>query len=107
MIRAGGTLDGVRILSSRSVDLMTHNQIGARYGIPGQGFGFGFYTIDSTGADGPKSVGTFGWRGGYGTIAFVDPKEKLTVVFMINQIPNTADLAARLPAVVYDAVVPR
>ena len=105
MIRAGGTLDGVRILSSRSVDLMTHNQIGARYGVPGQGFGFGFYTIDSTGADGPKSVGTFGWRGGYGTIAFVDPKEKLTVVFMINQIPNTADLAAKLPAVVYDAVV--
>jgi CubicO group peptidase (beta-lactamase class C family) len=105
MIRAGGTLDGVRILSSRSVDLMTRNQIGARYGIPGQGFGFGFYTIDSTGADGPKSVGTFGWRGGYGTIAFVDPKEKLTVVFMINQIPNTADLAAKLPTVVYDAVV--
>jgi CubicO group peptidase (beta-lactamase class C family) len=107
MIRAGGTLDGVRILSSRSVDLMTHNQIGARYGIPGQGFGFGFYTIDSAGADGPKSVGTFGWRGGYGTIAFVDPKEKLTVVFMINQIPNTADLAARLPALVYDVVVAR
>ncbi len=107
MIRAGGALDGVRILSSRSVDLMTHNQIGARYGIPGQGFGFGFYTIDSAGADGPKSVGTFGWRGGYGTIAFVDPKEKLTVVFMINQIPNTADLAARLPALVYDVVVAR
>jgi CubicO group peptidase (beta-lactamase class C family) len=107
MIRGGGTLDGVRILSSRSVDLMTHNQIGARYGIPGQGFGFGFYTIDSAGADGPKSVGTFGWRGGYGTIAFVDPKEKLTVVFMINQIPNTADLAARLPALVYDDVVAR
>jgi CubicO group peptidase (beta-lactamase class C family) len=41
MIRAGGTLDGVRILSSRSVDFMTHNQIGARYGIPGEGFGFG------------------------------------------------------------------
>jgi CubicO group peptidase (beta-lactamase class C family) len=107
MIRAGGMLDGVRMLSSRSVDLMTHNQIGARYGIPGQGFGFGFYTIDSAGADGPKSVGTFGWRGGYGTIAFVDPKQKLTVVFMINQIPNTADLAAKLPAVVYDAVVVR
>jgi CubicO group peptidase (beta-lactamase class C family) len=106
-IRAGGTLDGVRILSSGSVDLMTHNQIGARYGVPGQGFGFGFYTIDSTGADGPKSIGTFGWRGGYGTIAFVDPKEKLTVVFMINQIPNTADLAAKLPAEVYAALVAR
>jgi CubicO group peptidase (beta-lactamase class C family) len=107
MVRGGGTLDGVRILSSRSVDLMTHNQIGARYGIPGQGFGFGFYTIDSTGADGPKSVGTFGWRGGYGTIAFVDPTEKLTVVFMINQIPNTADLAARLPSEVYAGLLRR
>jgi CubicO group peptidase (beta-lactamase class C family) len=104
MIRRGGALDGVRILSSRSVDLMTHDQIGARYGVPGQGFGFGFYTIDSAGADGPKSVGTFGWRGGYGTIAFVDPKQKLTVVFMINQIPNTADLAATLPAEVYAAL---
>ncbi|HEV8446243.1 MAG TPA: serine hydrolase domain-containing protein [Gemmatimonadaceae bacterium] len=107
MIRGGGTLGGVRILSSRSVDLMTHNQIGARYGVPGQGFGFGFYTIDSLGADGPKSLGTFGWRGGYGTIAFVDPKEKLTVVFMINQIPNTADLAARLPSEVYAALLGR
>ena len=107
MIRGGGALDGVRILSSRSVDLMTHNQIGARYGVPGQGFGFGFYTIDSLGADGPKSAGTFGWRGGYGTIAFVDPKEKLTVVFMINQIPNTADLAAKLPAQVYAALLGR
>jgi hypothetical protein len=37
----------------------------------------------------------------------VDPKEKLTVVFMINQVPNTADLAARLPALVYDDVVAR
>jgi CubicO group peptidase (beta-lactamase class C family) len=104
MIRAGGTLDGTRILSSRSVELMTHNQIGARYAVPGQGFGFGFYTIDSTGADGPKSVGTFGWRGGYGTIAFVDPKERMTVVFMINQIPNTADLAAKLPVEVYGMI---
>jgi CubicO group peptidase (beta-lactamase class C family) len=107
MVRAGGALDGTRILSSRSVDLMTHNQIGARYGVPGQGFGFGFYTIDSTGADGPKSVGTFGWRGGYGTIAFVDPTERMTVVVMINQIPNTADLAARLPAEVYGALLER
>ena len=107
MVRNGGTLDDVRILSPRSVDLMTHNQIGARYGVPGQGFGFGFYTIDNTGADGPKSIGTFGWRGGYGTIAFVDPTEKLTVVLMINQIPNTADLAAKLPGEVYAALVNR
>ncbi len=105
MIRGGGSLNGVRILSSRSVDLMTHDQIGARYGVPGQGFGFGFYTIDNAGADGPKSVGTFGWRGGYGTIAFVDPTERLTVVFMINQIPNTADLAAKLPGAAYGSLV--
>lgn len=101
MIRNGGSLDGARILPSREVDLMTHGQIGSRYGVPGESFGFGFYTIDSAGADGPKSVGTFGWRGGYGTICFVDPKQRLTVVLMLNQIPNTADLAAKLPAVVY------
>lgn len=107
MIRSGGTLDSVRILSQRSVDLMTHNQIGARYNVPGQGFGFGFYTIENTGADGPKSVGTFGWRGGYGTIAFVDPTEKLTAVLMINQIPNATDLAARLPSELYAALASR
>ena len=101
MIRNGGALDGVRVLASREVDLMTHGQIGARYGVPGESFGFGFYTIDSAGADGPKSVGTFGWRGGYGTICFVDPKQHITVVLMLNQIPNTADLAAKLPAVIY------
>jgi CubicO group peptidase (beta-lactamase class C family) len=107
MIRNGGALEGGRILSPRSIAMMTHNQIGARYGVPGQGFGFGFYTIDSTGADGPKSLGTFGWRGGYGTICFVDPKERMTVVLMINQIPNTADLAAKLPSVVYASLLDR
>ena len=105
MIRNGGSLDGVRILPSRQVDLMTHGQIGSRYGVPGESFGFGFYTIDSAGADGPKSVGTFGWRGGYGTICFVDPKQRLTVVLMLNQIPNTADLAAKLPTVIYRELI--
>lgn len=101
MVRNGGSLDGVRVLPSREVDLMTHGQIGSRYGVPGESFGFGFYTIDSAGADGPKSVGTFGWRGGYGTICFVDPKQRMTVVLMLNQIPNTTDLAAKLPGVIY------
>lgn len=106
-IRLGGALDGARILPASAVDLMTHGQIGSRYGVPGESFAFGFYTIDSAGADGLKSAGTFGWRGGYGTICFVDPTERMTVVLMINQIPNTADLAAKLPTAVYRELLGR
>ena len=46
MIRRGGALDGVRILSPRTVALMTTNQVGTLHSPNGLGFGFGWFTAD-------------------------------------------------------------
>jgi CubicO group peptidase (beta-lactamase class C family) len=108
MLRNGGELGGVRILASQTVDLMTHNQIGALYDSSGaRGFGFGFETVERHGASGMASVGTFSWGGAYGSHYSVDPVEHLVIVFMINQIPRQTAIAVEFPTLVYQALVTR
>ena len=106
-IRNGGALEGSRILAPHTVALMTTNQIGTLFNPNGLGFGFGFETVDRYGADGMASVGTFEWGGAYGSNYKVDPKERLVMVFMINQLPNRSDVAAKFPTLVYQALVDR
>ena len=105
MIRNGGALDGVRILSPRTVALMTTNQVGTLRSTTGLGFGLGFETVDRYGAAGLSSVGAFGWGGAYGSNYKVDPEARLVIVFMINQIPNRTDLGNRFPTLVYQALI--
>ena len=105
MILNHGEMDGVRYLSPKMVDLMTTNQSGTLYGTPGEGFGLGFQTVEKLGADGLASVGSFGWGGAYASTYKVDPKEGLVIVFMINQLPNRTDVAAKFPTLVYQALV--
>ena len=104
MIRNGGALDGVRILSARTVDLMTTNQVGTLHSSTGLGFGLGFETTDRYGANGLDAVGAFGWGGAYGSVYRVDPKEKLVLVLMIQLIPNRSDIRDRFPTLVYQAL---
>ena len=105
MLLNGGELDGVRILSPKTIDLMTANQVGTLFSQSGQGFGLAFATNDRLGADGLASVGAWGWGGAYGSMYKVDPKEHLVMVFMIQQLPNSADVASRFPTLVYQALV--
>lgn len=105
MIRHGGALDGARILSPRSVALMTTNQVGTLHSQAGLGFGLGFETTDRYGASGMSSVGTFGWGGAYGSTYRVDPDARLTIVFMIQLIPNRTDVAQKFPNLVYQALM--
>jgi CubicO group peptidase (beta-lactamase class C family) len=105
MLRNHGALDGKRYLSPKMVDLMTTHQIGAVYTSPGRGFGLGFETVEKLGADGLASVGSFSWGGAYGSNYKVDPAEGLVMVFMINQLPNRADVAGKFPMLVYQALV--
>ena len=105
MIRNGGALDGARVLSPRTVGLMTTNQIAAIRPTPGLGFGLGFETTDRYGANGLSSVGTFGWGGAYGSTYRVDPEARLTMVFMMQQIPNRTDLGQKFPTLVYQALL--
>jgi CubicO group peptidase (beta-lactamase class C family) len=108
MLLDGGALNGVRVLSPATIDLMASNQVGTMYTQPGEGFGLGFYVIERLGADNTlASVGSYGWAGAYASTYRVDPKQKLVIVFMINQIPNRTDVAAKLTNLVYQALVDR
>lgn len=91
MLLQGGALDGVRILSPKSVQLMTVNHIGDLYPWEeGVGFGLGVFVVGDLGERGkPGSVGEFGWNGAYHTAAWVDPQEQLVVVYLTQVIPAT------------------
>jgi CubicO group peptidase (beta-lactamase class C family) len=104
MIRNGGTLDGVRVISPRSVELMSTNQVGTLHSTTGLGFGLGFQVTERYGANGMDSVGAFGWGGAYGSTYRVDPKTKMILVMMIQLLPNTANIAERFNALVYQSL---
>jgi CubicO group peptidase (beta-lactamase class C family) len=105
MLLNGGTLDGVRLLSPKTIEVMATNQVGNLYGTSGTGFGLGFSTTDRPGADGFTSVGTYGWGGAYATGYKVDPKERLVIVFMVQMLPNGSDLPQKFSTLVYQALI--
>ena len=107
MLLNGGELDGVRLLSPKSVELMTSNHVGDLYSQGRFGFGLGFEITEHVGRSGrPGSVGEFGWGGAYYTKFWVDPVEKLVVVFMTQALPSGGSVVQdQLRALVYQAVV--
>lgn len=104
MIRRGGELDGVRILSPRSVELMRSDQSGALYPDRGKGFGYGFEVTQRYGANGLDGEGAYGWGGAYGTLYRVDPRARLVMVLMIQLLPNRTDIQSVFPTLVYQAL---
>jgi len=105
MIRNDGMLEGTRILSPRSVALMRTNQVGELYRKKGAGFGLGFEVIETFGADGLAAPGNFGWGGAYGSLYRVDPQAHLTIVLMIQLMPNHTDFREKFMNMVYSAVM--
>ncbi|HEY9463092.1 MAG TPA: serine hydrolase domain-containing protein [Vicinamibacterales bacterium] len=105
MIRGGGALNGVRILSPRSVAMMSTNQVGTLHSPSGLGFGLGFETTDRYGANGMEDVGSFGWAGAYGTIYRINPEQKLVIMLMVQILPNATDIREKFPLMVYQALV--
>jgi CubicO group peptidase (beta-lactamase class C family) len=89
MLIRGGNYDGVHLLSRKSVELMTVNHIGDLPIWPdlaGYRFGLGFRVLTDPGKSAVLgSVGCYGWGGAFGTYFFVDPKEDLFGVLMIQQ----------------------
>ena len=96
MLLNKGTLDGTRILSRKTVEYMTADQLGADVDverlhefavehIDGFGFGLGVAVRRQAGIAGvPGTPGEFLWSGAQGTMFWVDPKEELAVVFLAN-----------------------
>ena len=110
MLLNGGELDGARLLSRKTVDLMTTDHLGdagTGWLSPGWGFGLGFTVKNVPGLDGmPGSVGDFNWAGLHGTSFWVDPQEDLVGVFMVQIYPNTdIDFRGRFKAMVYQALI--
>ena len=103
MIRNGGEAFGVRILSPRSVALMSTNQVGNLH-TDGRGFGLGFETTERYGANGMDAAGSFGWGGAYGSMYRIDPTAGVSILLMINQLPNTNDIRVKYPTMVYQAL---
>jgi CubicO group peptidase (beta-lactamase class C family) len=99
MLANGGQLDGVRVLSRTSVQLMASDHLGSRIavpltpgelilGTPGYTMGLMFAVRQGNGIAGvPGSAGEFMWAGYAGTYFWVDPKEELGVIFM-TQAPS-------------------
>jgi CubicO group peptidase (beta-lactamase class C family) len=90
MLVNGGELFGNRLLSPRTVSLMSSNQVGDlftdRPGVNGQGFGYTVATTeDPIVGNQRRSQGAFGWGGALGTRSWSDPAEELTAVIMIQQ----------------------
>jgi CubicO group peptidase (beta-lactamase class C family) len=107
MMLNGGELDGNRILSRKTVELMTADHLRDIDLEDGQGFGLGFSVVKDLGARGqPGSVGEFGWGGAYHSTYWVDPKEQLVVVYFTQLIPaGNVDDHGKLRALVYQAIV--
>jgi CubicO group peptidase (beta-lactamase class C family) len=107
MLLNGGELDGRRIMSRKSVELMTVDHLGDKTFRSGEGFGLGFSVVKDLGARGlPGSLGEFGWGGAYHSVYWVDPKEELVVVYF-TQLMRAGDIDdhGKLRALVYQAIV--
>jgi CubicO group peptidase (beta-lactamase class C family) len=107
MMLDDGQLDGKRLLSRKTVELMTTDNLHGVPFNPGQGFGLGFSVVTDVGARGePGSLGEFGWGGAYHSTYWVDPVEKLVVVYLTQLNPaGDIDDFARLRALIYQAIV--
>lgn len=113
MLLNGGTLDGKRILGPKTVAYMTTDHLGTGavpgpYYLPGPGYGFGLgFAIrrDVGVAPGIGSPGEYYWGGVGGTAFWVDPKEQMLVVFMMQSPAQRLHYRTLLREMIYAAVV--
>jgi CubicO group peptidase (beta-lactamase class C family) len=105
MLLNGGVYNGKRILSRNSVRMMTMNQIGD-LSLGDDKFGLGFRVVTEKGSAASTSqTGTYSWGGAFATSYWVDPKEKLVLLFY-RQLQRTThgDLPEKFKTMVYSAM---
>ena len=119
MLLNGGALDGVQIISPKTLELMTANHLPGGQDLTqmskslfseaemaGIGFGLGFATtIDSAATLTPCSTGDFYWGGMYSTAFFVDPVEDIIMIFMTQLMPSsTYPVRREIKTMIYSAL---
>lgn len=117
MMLRGGEIDGQRILSPSTVSLMTSDHLGSKViaspgpgellmGVPGYTFGLGFMVRQGPGIAGvPGSEGEYMWAGAAGTFFWVDPKQNLAVVAMMQAPgPTRPSMRRLIKQMVYAAI---
>ena len=117
MLLNGGELDGVRLLSPKTVELMVTNHLPShielpenyspRYGLNGYGWGLGVRVRTSLSESQLLgSVGEYGWAGAYGTYFFVDPHEDLVAIFLVQlRNSNVFPIRRQFNNMVYQSIV--
>jgi CubicO group peptidase (beta-lactamase class C family) len=119
MLANSGELDGVRLLSPRTVDYMTRNHLPGNQDMvhfghalgaePEEGVGFGLgvsVVLDAAAMKVPASEGEFAWGGAASTAFWVDPLEEMTVIFMTQLLPSsTYPIRRELHRLVHQAIV--
>ena len=106
MLLNGGRYDGRQLLSRNSVRMMTMNQIGD-LSLGANKFGLGFQVVTEKGSAGvPAQEGTFSWGGAFATSYWVDPKEKMVMLFYRQLQGGThGDVVEKFRAMAYAALV--
>jgi CubicO group peptidase (beta-lactamase class C family) len=113
MIQQGGTFDGKRLVSEKSVQLMTTSQLPKE--VPhiyfgdqqrvGVGFGFGFSVREKMSDWDPAGrVGEYGWGGMASTHYWVSPKDELIVITLEQTLPYSFMTEFAVKALIYDAI---
>ncbi len=118
MLLNHGSLDGARILGKKTVELMTTDQVGpgidrGPFYLPGQSHGYGL--LGAVRIDGPRaptalnpmdgSVGEYYWAGYAGTYFWVDPKEELIGVYMMQSVRQLLPFATSFKTLVVQSIV--
>jgi CubicO group peptidase (beta-lactamase class C family) len=110
MLLNGGELDGVRILSPKSVELMSSDLLGDLPVLEGPmlpGYGFGLSVAVDKGLGRTATIGSAGeyyWEGAAASLFFIDPKEDLLTVFMIQKREGIA-ISRQYKRMAYQAIV--
>jgi CubicO group peptidase (beta-lactamase class C family) len=104
MLLNNGELDGSRILSRKSVELMQSARIDSD-GDQIPDFGLGFEVTGDLGKSGELgSIGSYSWGGAFLTDYWIDPSENLIAVFMSQVRPSQSDIRVKFNTMVYQAL---
>ena len=108
MLLNGGELNGTRVLSRKTVELMTLNHLpaGQTTGLaPGGGYGLGVSVLVDVAASGNLgSPGQFGWGGAANTSIIIDPKEDMVSILMAQYRPTSIPLWREFQTLAYQAI---